>query len=59
MYYISVYNERKAHIGWIDSNGNLTAEKNERSGFSSRQTVEEFQAQLEDDHMDWYTELEE
>jgi hypothetical protein len=59
MYYISIYDTEEDHLGWIDSNGNLTAEKNERAGFSSKQTATDFGALLEIQHKDWYTELEE
>jgi hypothetical protein len=59
MYYISVYNPEENHIGWIDSNGNLTSIREERSGFSSKETADELRSQLEADHNDWYTELEE
>jgi hypothetical protein len=58
MHYITVYNEQEKHIGWIDSGGNLTSIKEERAGFSSQQTADDFRMQLEIDHKDWYTELE-
>lgn len=58
MYYIAVYSEDETLIGWIDSQLNLTDDRKQRSGFSSKQTADEVRLQLENDHDDWYTELE-